>query len=477
MSTDERLRAAYDPEHFRALGHRLIDQLADYLGEAERGVAPVLPPGGPEELLEHFPAEFPQKEGLERLLARVIAASNHLHHPCYVGHQVTAPLPEAALCDLVSALLNNGMAVFEMGPASTAMERSVIRFLAASLGFGAGADGVLTSGGSAGNLTALLAARQAKAGGPGGADTWSEGTSPTLSILGAEQAHYSVARSAQIMGLGARGFWPVPTDARFRLKTSELRSQKRAAEAAGRTVFAVVGSACSTAAGAFDPLEEIADFCEEHGLWFHVDGAHGAAAVLCERYRHLLRGASRADSLIWDAHKMMLMPALLTAVLFRDGARSYEPFAQEASYLFSSRDPRQEWFNLGGRTLECTKRMMSLKLYAALSVHGPRLFGDYVGAMFDLAKKLAARLSDAPDFELAVEPECNIVCFRHTPAGATDLDALQARLRQRVLAEGSFYLVQTRLRGALYLRTTIVNPLTREEDLAALLERLRALSE
>src|SRR5205823_3523239 len=115
-------------------------------------------------------------------------------------------------------------------------------------------------------------------------------------------------------------------------------------------------------------------FCAARGLWLHVDGAHGASAALSARHRGLLAGIERADSVVWDAHKMMLMPALLTAVLFRDGRRSYSAFAQEASYLFAEGPAEAEWFNTGQRTLECTKRMMSLKLYASLLCHGTGLF-------------------------------------------------------------------------------------------------------
>lgn len=469
----ESLRSAFDPEIFRADGHRVIDQLADYLARAQRGAPlPVLPPSDPDALLAAWPSDFPEHpEGaLEPLLSRVLAASNHLHHPRYIGHQVTAPLPLAALCDCVAALLNNGMAVYEMGPVATAMERSVVRWMATQVGFGDGADGVLTSGGSAGNLTALLAARQAQA----GFDVWDDGATagPPLAVLASEQAHYCVQRAVQIMGWGNDGVVPVPTDARFRLRADRLATALRQAEDAGRKVIAVVANACSTATGSFDPLEAIADFCAAHGLWLHVDGAHGAAAALSAKYRHRLAGIARADSVVWDAHKMLLMPALVTAVLFRDGNRSYDAFAQQASYLFSEGAQTQQ-HDQAVRTLECTKRMMSLKLYAALAVYGTRLFADYVTQTFDLAQRFAARLDAAPDFELAVEPEANIVCFRHVPFGVPDLDPLQERIRQRLLANGSFYLVQTRLRGRLFLRATLINPLTTDHDLAALLDAIR----
>ena len=471
---------AYDPEAFREHGRRLVDGLADYLHAVRRGdgVA-VLPWVDPGRSLEHWPAAFPERpdpspDAVQALLSRVVAESTHLHHPRFVGHQVTAPLPLAALADMVSALLNNGMAVYEMGPVATAMERAVIEWMTAQLGFGPGAGGVLTSGGSVGNLTALLAARQACA----GFDAWTDGshTGPPLAVLASGQTHYCVQRAVQIMGWGVGGAVAVPVDERFRIRPDALEGALDRATGSGRRVIAVVASAASTSTGAFDPLGPIADFCERHGLWLHVDGAHGAAAALSPKYRGLVDGIARANSVVWDAHKMMLMPALVTAVLFRNDASSYEAFAQQASYLFEGRHPSDEWFNGATRTLECTKRMMSLKLYVSLSIHGTAMFGDYVTEMFDMARRFAHRVADAVDFELAVEPEANIVCFRfisNGSKGGIELDALQDELRSRVIAAGGFYLVRTALPAGVFLRVTIINPATKDADLIALLDAIR----
>jgi L-2,4-diaminobutyrate decarboxylase len=470
---------AYDAEEFRRLGHELIDLCADYLRRAQARSMPVLTHSSPEGAVARWTRSFssgvlPGVDVVE-LMARVIRESNHLHHPRYVGHQVTAPLPIAALADMVAALLNNGMAVFEMGPASTAMERQVIAWMNGQLGFPAGADGFLTSGGSAGNLTALLAARQAGS----GFDVWNEGvlSGPPLVFLASDQSHYSVARSAQIMGLGDHGIETVPTDARFKMRAGMLASAYLRAKSSGRRVIGVVANACTTATGTFDPLDEIAEFCKANALWLHVDGAHGAPVVLSRKYRSLTTGIDRADSIVWDGHKMMLMPALVTAVLFRDGRRSYDAFAQEASYLFQGNSPALEWYNGASRTLECTKRMMSLKLYAALSMYGEEMFGDYVTRTIDLARDFGAEISESRDFELAVEPDANIVCFRHRPEGPAGmpakLDALQSWLRERLLFDGSFYLVQTKLPKGVFLRSTIINPATKGADLSEMLNAIR----
>lgn len=466
------LQDAYDPEGFRREGHRLIDALADYLGRAQAGELPVLSVAEPEELLASLPADF-GTEGdadLVETLMAAVAHSNHLHHPGYVGHQVASVLPSTALAELVGGLLNNGMAVYEMGQLQTVMERRVIEFMGRALGLPAGSDGVLTHGGSLGNLTALLAARQARA----GHDVWSEGQREPLAVLVSEQAHYSVARAVQCMGWGAEGAVAVPTDPEFRLDASALEERLRAAQGAGRRVIAVVASCCSTATGSFDPLPEIADFCAEHGLWLHVDGAHGASLALSRTHRVKLAGVEHADSVVWDLHKMMGLPTLATAVLFREGGRSWEAFAQEAGYLFESEARRERWFDVGQRTLECTKRSMSLTAYTALASLGTRLFEENVDRLMELTRAFAEMLESAQDFELAHQPQANILCFRHLCGDDSDLDRHQARVRERILRGGNFYLVQSRLRGALWLRVTLMNPRTTPEHLGRLVEEIRA---
>jgi len=473
------LEEAFDAASFRTQGHALIDQIAEYFTRVRStgtDSMPVLPWVDPESMRRAWPASFekPGEQELSSLVARVLAESNHLHHPRYMGHQVAVSLPLASLTDLVSSVLNNAMAIYETGPVSTSIERNLAAWLARQVGFGTGADGIFTSGGSVGNLTALLAARSAMA----GYDLWEEGShaGPPLALLASEQTHYCVKRAVQIMGWGAKGVSPVAVDGRFRMKAAALADAKKRAEDAGRRVIAVVASAASTATGAFDPLDEVADFCEANKLWFHVDGAHGASAVLSDKYRHLTRGIERADSVVWDAHKMMLMPSLLTAVLFRDGKRSYEAFAQQASYLFDgAARPEDEWFNSGTRTLECSKSMMATKLFVGLSVYGKELFADYVTRMFDLGARFAERLETAPDFELPAPPDGNIVCFRYMPPGlAVDKDALQLKIRRQILGDGSFYIVQTRLPSGLHLRVTFMNPFTSAADLDALIDRVRA---
>jgi L-2,4-diaminobutyrate decarboxylase len=459
----------FDPQGFRQNGHALIDLLADDLAASLAGVGKVINWQPPAEKDLDWQQPLPQSASLDAagllkaLRDDILPAGLAIHHPRNLGHQVSAPLPMAALCDLVAALTNQAMAVYETGPSATMIERQVVRWLSELIGWGH-AEGVLTSGGAQANLTALLAARQQMA----GWNVWKDGVTsgPPLRILASEHAHYSVSRAAGIMGLGMDAVVKVTADDQGRMSVAALIEAHRQAIDAGCRAMAVVATAGCTPTGSIDPLAEIGKYCQAHQLWLHVDGAHGASALLSPQHRNDLRGIELADSVVWDGHKLLYMPATVSAVLFRNPVHSYAAFAQEASYLFQGQSSDEELYNISYRTLECTKRMMGLKLWAAFSLYGAAGLGALVEQVFATARQLAAKLQAAPDFELLMLPQTNIVCFRY---GQHD----QAALRQKVVESGFFHLTQVNLHGIVWLRTTVMNPFTAEQDLDALLECLR----
>jgi L-2,4-diaminobutyrate decarboxylase len=251
----------------------------------------------------------------------------------------------------------------------------------------------------------------------------------------------------------------------------ELRSR-------GVPIIAVSAAACATPIGAFDQLADLADVCRRHEVWLHVDAAHGGALAFSRRHRHLLAGIEQADSVVCDAHKMMFMPALCALLFYRDSQHRFATFHQDAPYLFDPAAPELALYDSGVVTLECTKRAAALGLWGIWSLFGPQLFADLVDVTIDLAQQLHGLLVSADDFEALHEPQCNIVAFRYLPpelrsASVEQVDRLQLRLRRAVIESGEFYLVQSRLDGRPVLRTTIMNPLTTEDDLRELLESLR----
>ncbi|MDX1908230.1 MAG: pyridoxal-dependent decarboxylase [Bacteroidia bacterium] len=473
MTAESLLQQAYDPESFRRAGHQLIDRLADHLQHMLAAEGPVHHQIPPDTLYDAWTeAEAGPAQDPSQFFEQVLGQAIYLHHPHYVGHQISPPLPTAALAGLLGDFLNNGMGVYEMGASGTALERRVIALVATAMGLGPQADGFMTSGGTLGNLTALLAARQQRS----GHDVWTQGHQNGYqpAIMVSAQAHYCVKRAAQVMGWGEAGVIQVPVDENFRIRTDLLPSLLAAAQARGLQVIAAVGSACTTATGSFDDLEAMADFCEAHGLWFHVDAAHGGPTAFSETWRHLLQGISRADTVVIDFHKMALTPALATGVIFRDGSLSYCTFEQDAHYLWSRQQP--EWYNLAKRTFECTKYMMSLKAYTALQAGGGRVTGAFVDTMYQLGQTFAEMILARSDMELAVKPMCNIVCFRWRPSDLSpdQVSPVNAAIRADIIQSGAFYLVQTTLRGDTWLRVSLMNPFTRASHLQVLLDLVAA---
>jgi L-2,4-diaminobutyrate decarboxylase len=471
------LQQAYDPENFRDQAHRLVDLIADHLkacyNQSEKTVLPWL---DPDQRLLKWQNDLDQEFEFDPFWKDTIAETIHIHHPRYLGHQVCASLPLAGLGEMLNGTLNNGSAIYEMGPVSTAMEQVVIDWLAGAMGYGKDSSGILTSGGSLGNLTALLAARQHQS----GFDHWTDGKTDGFhpAIMVSEESHYSVSRAVHIMGWGDRGLIRVPANHLHQLDASRLEDTFEKAEKQGLKILALVGNACSTSTGSYDPLDRMADFCEKQGIWFHIDGAHGGAASITPKYRHLTKGIERADSVVIDFHKMLGISALTTAVLFRNRQRSYETFNQKAFYLFNNQE-REQWFNSAVRTLECTKNMMGVKVYAILRTYGPQVFIDHFTACYDLGREFADFIGGLADFDLPYQPESNIVCYRYTIAGKTDeeLNRLNSEIRRKIIESGKFYIVQNQIDNKTYLRSAMMNPFTARSDMEELAGEIRRYGE
>ncbi|MTB52973.1 pyridoxal-dependent decarboxylase [Lewinella sp. W8] len=466
------LQRAYAPQTFREMGHALVDQLADYLDGVDTTPANVVP--APEDLLEEFRGFLSGGTPPKTVFRRVIDNCVHVHSPNYLGHQVNPPVPAAALADLVNGILNGSTAIFEMGAPGAVMERLVVEKFSELLGLPESAGGFLTHGGTLANLTALLAARAARW--PDG-DPWKNGNSNVRPcVLVNEQAHYCIDRAVRIMGWGDEGIISIPCDDAFRIRTDEIVPAIRTAIAAGKTPIALIGSAGTTSTGSFDDLATLAVIAKEFSLWYHIDGAHGAPAGLDPSKENLVTGMKEADSIAMDFHKMLMTPGLTTALFFRQNQEAYRTFHQRADYLLSFETGSEDWYNMGRRTFECTKSMISLRVFILLSTYGERLFRDYVIRVNELGQKLAELIREKPNLELATPPDLNIVCFRHRPAGANTsqeaLNHLNSMIRARMLAESQYYIVQTTLHNQVYLRCTLTNPMTGEAELEGMLEKV-----
>lgn len=471
-----------DLEDFRRFGDEVLALLTLYVQHSRAGEGPVLRQRPLSEVSQGLDLQRWIREGgmdavaLGRWLSAYLADTTRLHHPHYLGHQVAVPLFPTVLADMVHGTLNNGMAVYEMGAPAVAVELAVVDWMLSKVGWrngaappgsggGGRAGGVLTHGGSLANLTALLAARAAVA-----PQSWEEGVPPDLCVLAPRSAHYSIARAVAILGLGSRALLPVETDPCGRMTAASLEEAFRHAASQGRRVMAVVAGAGSTAAGAYDPLEAVADTCERHRAWLHVDGAHGASALLSPELRGRLAGVERADSLVWDAHKLLGTSALCAAVLVRDVGHLLSAFRQQASYLVA--EPHAQAPDLLGRTVECTKASLGLKLFLNLAVLGEDGLRRHVELLHERAREFHALAHARPALQTLAPPESNIVLFRHA---ASD-DARQAQIRAELVRRGDFYVTQADLDGRRWLRLVVMNPLTDAAAVERLLDDVEALA-
>ncbi len=472
-----------------------LDVLAEFVREAQQRRRPVLHQRPLGELAAELDLDRLIAEGglrdaaFRRFLTGYLGAATRLHHPGYMGHQVTIPHPMGSVAALVDAVSNNPMAIYEMGPSAAAVEFTVVNWMLGKAGWrpsplppgarselqsGGGAPagdgesnggGVLTHGGSLANLTAFMAARGRIA-----PDAWRDGTPRDLVIVAPQGCHYSIARVADIFGLGRQALRAAPCDDDGRIVPGELAALLQALRREGRRVLAVTANACATAAGLYDALRDIALVCREAGVWLHVDGAHGASALVSGRDRVLLDGLELADSLVWDAHKMLRCPGLCAAVLVRDARDLDNAFHDDASYLFHEKE--LPGVDLIHRTVECTKAALGLKLFFVLAAEGEAALGRFVERQADLAKEAARYLRAQPGFEVAVEPQTNIVCCR-----VDGDDALQLKLRERLIASGSHYISTAEFRGRRWLRLVLMNPATGMEDIASFAGEVRRHSE
>jgi len=471
---------AWSPDQFARLAEIWKERLTEYLNAVQTNEARVLNWTEPAEainaaaILMTDATSATVESRFDSLVKRILSSGQNLQHPRYIGHQVPANVPIAALFDAVGSVTNQVMAVYEMGPWATAVECALVNRLCEKIGWSPEtASGILTSGGSLANLTALLTARNICL-----PSSWESGVPEHAALVAHPDAHYSISRSAGILGLGTQQVVRAATTDDRHLDAAQLNDQLTVLRSEGKAVVAVVACACATPTGAFDDLHAIADVCEQHSVWLHVDAAHGGSVLISQTHRHKLTGIERADSVVWDAHKMLFVPALCAAVLYRNHQHRFETFRQDAPYLFDPSNPGLAAYDSGVSTIECTKRALGFSLWGVWSLFGEELFEQIVDRTFERGQQLWRLLTDAEDFEPLHEPECNIVSFRHVPcrlkaATPATLNQFQLDLRRKVIRSGDFYIVQTTLDGQTALRACVMNPLTTKDDLEELLSAIR----
>jgi aromatic-L-amino-acid decarboxylase len=461
---------AMDPEAMRRAGYATVDALVARL--ADPAADPVLRRGQVADLRARLSGPAPEEPAdyaavLGRVLADVLPHASRTDHPGYLAFVPSFTTWPAALAELTAAATNLycGAWLESAGPAQIELE--VIDWFRGWLGLPAGTAGVLVTGGSAANLTALLVAREA-AGGPSTASV----------VYVSDQAHSSVARTARAMGLRPDQVRVLPTDDRWRLRPDTVAAAIRADRAAGHVPFALCASAGSTNTGAVDPLAGLADVCAAEGLWLHVDAAYGGFAALTAQGRRELAGIERADSVTLDPHKWLYQPMECGCVLIRDGARLEGTFAIHPDYLDGDATSAAGEVNFADRGLQLSRGFRALKVWMSVQTFGLAAFRDCVQRNLDLARYAEGLVRDRPGLTLMAPATLGIICFRREWPGCDEAEierrgiALAAELERT----GTALVSTTRLAGRHAIRLCVLNPTTSDEHVRAVIEHFAAAS-
>jgi aromatic-L-amino-acid decarboxylase len=392
-------------------------------------------------------------------------------HPRFYGFINATADPVGTAADYLAAAMNPNC--WGGDHAAIHVENRVIAWLSEMLGFPADSEGILVSGGSMANFTALAAARRAMFEG----NVREEGLTgrPLLTVYASDQVHSCVDKAVDLLGIGTNQLRKIPTDDQFRIRTDRLARAVADDRRAGLRPAIVVGNAGTVNTGAIDPLAELAEFCRRESLWFHVDGAYGAMAAISPKLSPLLAGMERADSIAADPHKWLYMPYEAGATLVRDPGRLGAAFRKFPEYLASDPEspfPGPAWF--AERGVELSRGFKALKVWMGLKTHGRRAYAAAIENDVRLAHFLAARVVERPEFELLADTVLSIANFRYRPAdralSEAQLDRVNRQIINRLVGDGSFFLAPTVLKGRTALRVAIVNFRTQEEDLTALLD-------
>ncbi len=456
------MEALWRPTAVRKLARELADIAADALlvkggpvrtPDSERIAAAILRGAG--------------KSNLPALVRQIQKASLRLSHPRFAAQQVAAPIPAAALVESVVAALNQSLAVWEMSPIATAIDRDLMSRFKTLFGYPRAADGSLVPGGAFANLTALLAARDALE-----PDASKKGGARIAIIVGA-QAHYSISRAAGILGIGRDAVFQVPLDSEFCTDVARAEDAFSAARKAGFRKFILVGSSGSTPTGSFDDLVGLHRVAMRHRAWFHVDAAHGAGLAFSRRLRKLLRGIAKADSITFDPHKMMFVPLAAGGVLVRDGKKLFEPLQEQAPYLFGS---KRHWPDIGQVTIACSQRFDALKTWLVWRVYGEELWDTLTTDVCDVAQAAFRYCLRSKTLAPVHQPHSNIFCFELRGLRGRDSDRRHWSIKEELNESGAGYISSTVLDGRRVLRLVVMNPRTTASDIVAILQRIEEIA-
>ena len=438
------------PEDMRAMGQAVVDYLVDFVhglddapAEATEGgieLARTLR-GGPPEVGGDFDELFEQMQ-------EAAAKTFEYAGPGYLAYIPGGGLYTAALAEFMAQGVNRYINLWQPSPAMVQIEQNVVRWLCDLFDYPDTARGLLTSGGSMANFSAIVTARHTKLG-----EDFLDGT-----YYVSEQVHASVSKAANLAGFSRRNLRLVPTDPRLRMDVGALRDMVAADRATGLRPFLVVPSAGTTNTGAIDPLDDVADVAAGSGMWMHVDAAYGGFFQLTERGRERFSGITRADSVTLDPHKGLFLPYGIGSLVVRDGAALRDAHYEGAAYL-QDLAPEGELPNFTEYSPELSRPNRGLRVWMPLKLHGVGAFREALDEKLDLTDHLHEAFRQLPELEIPWEPQLTVVPFRLRDAD----EATNRRFLEMINASKRVFLSSTLVHGEYVLRVCIVSHRTHRD--------------
>jgi len=420
-------------------------------------------------LIEPLPESGEPFEGLlSQIFDEVVPHGFNTAGPGYLAYIPGGGLFHAAVADLIAESVNRYTSIWLPAPGLAQIEAVVVRWLCTIVGYPAGALGLLTTGGSMANFSAIFTARRELL-----EDDFLAGT-----IYVSDQVHHSIQKAAMLAGFPPSSVRQVKTDKVFRMRLDDLRALIGADREAGRQPFLVVGSAGTVNTGAVDDLDGIADVANEEKLWFHVDAAYGGLFTLTERGREALAGIERSDSMSLDPHKAMFLPYGTGSLLVRDRETLARAHATDAEYLPTMRDD-PDFVDFSEISPELSRGHRGLRVWLPIKMHGIGAFRRQLDEKLDLTHWITEQLRQIDGIEIVAEPQLSLVAFRLVKAGLSDeeLNALNGRFLDAVNERKRIYISHSVVRGDEVLRICVLSFRTHMPDMERALEDIRAAAE
>ena len=471
---------AMDAATFRALGHRLVDQVAGFLESLPRG--PVTRDESPSAIRDalDLSGSLPEQGTdpaalLERTAQLLFDHSLFNGHPRFFGYITAPPAPIGVLADFLASAVNANLGAWRLAPAATEIEAQAVRWIAELIGYPSDCGGLLVSGGNMANFVCLLAARAAKADCDVGTCGVAAESGRRLRIYSSAETHTWIQKAANIAGLGTDSIRWIATDKKLRMDVTALRRQIEADKANGDLPFIVVGTAGSVATGAVDPLSDLRTVCDEFGLWFHVDGAYGGFAAAVPEAPEGLRALAHADSVAVDPHKWLYAPLEAGCALVRDPETMRAAFSYHPPYYVLE----QRAINYVDYGPQNSRGFRALKVWLALQQVGASGYRQMIGDDMRLSREMAQAVSECDELQLVTQ-ELSITTFRYVPrdlrsdlgdaAVEAHVNAINQDVLDRLQRGGEAFVSNAVVNGSYLLRACIVNFHTDREDIDALIE-------